>query len=188
MYLIHNTTIKYLKHILLDGELKSSASTGNLNEGYGIYDHHEQKFVYFSTVDTLDNENVIGEVTLYFNSQLLYNRTYYVGTYHSSSPNILDEDRKSEYKLKIPRYYKKTDTVLKKLYKQSVKSHKTAFQIFQQVAIKNKCDLKYLECIQFHMFSLETPINKTILQTIKKYYPNVRVTYKKINIPSKNKN
>jgi len=38
MFLIHNTLTDYLENILLDQQLKSPSQTGNLNEGYGVYE------------------------------------------------------------------------------------------------------------------------------------------------------
>jgi hypothetical protein len=84
MFLFHNTNLKTLKYILKDGYLKSYSLLKKegfnmskiKNEGIGLYE--ENKFVYFSCVNELFNENIIGNITLYFNSELLFNITFWV--------------------------------------------------------------------------------------------------------------
>jgi len=46
MYLFHNTTLRSLKQILIDGKLKASYLTGKRNEGHSIYESRDQK-IYF---------------------------------------------------------------------------------------------------------------------------------------------
>ena len=46
MYLFHNTNLTSLKMILKDGLLKAPYLTNILNEGDGIYDAKDQKFIY----------------------------------------------------------------------------------------------------------------------------------------------
>ena len=75
MYIIHNTDMKYLFNILKEEKIKSNKMTGNINEGYGIYDTN--KFVYFSTTNTLFDTKTYGQVIIYLPSELLFNRTFY---------------------------------------------------------------------------------------------------------------
>ena len=50
MYLFHNTNLLSLKKIIKDGLIKASYLTNNLNEGDGIYDTKDQKFIFFSVI------------------------------------------------------------------------------------------------------------------------------------------
>lgn len=185
MYLFHMTNINSLKNILMDGELKSASLTENLDWGDGLYEAKNKKFVFFSVVDKIEKDlaGMIG-VVLYFDYNLLYNRTYYISTVWSSTPNELGKlntNGGKEYKLKYPQYYKKTKNVLKKLYDKSVLKNSKSFFIFQQVAIKNKVNLKYLKCIEFG--SKVKPSN-IILKILKKEYPDVEIRYSKSKISS----
>lgn len=187
MYLIHNTTSHGLKSILKDGCLKSfslldekekkkSAGEG----GNSLYTKNH--FVYFSCTEKLFEENTYACIILYFNSKLLFNKSFYVATGHSSSPDILEEgkteyDEKNipykKYKRKYNRYYKKYDIVLKKLYDNSINAlNGRAFQIFQQIAIRNTVNLDELVGIEFKHISI---INNSIINYINKYYPNIMI-------------
>jgi hypothetical protein len=172
MYLFHITIQKYIKNILLDGELKSSKLTNNINEGEGIYKSQQQQFIFFSVTNNKnDINNLIGQVILLFDYKLLINRSFYVSTIHSGSPENLAKWNKGEdYKLKYPKYYKNTEKVLKKLYDQSKLRDPKYFQIYQQVAIKNKVSLKYLKYI---VFKFEP--SKNILNILKNDYPDVKI-------------
>lgn len=93
MYLFHNTNISSLKLIIKYGFLKSYSILKKLNKvpkdtlGSGLYT--ENNFVYFSCVDKLFDENMHGNVILYFNSKLLYNRSFYVSNIWSPYPNYI---------------------------------------------------------------------------------------------------
>ena len=160
MYLIHNTNIKSLKSILKDGYLKSfsllkkSNKTPKNGESGGLYT--ENNYVYFSCVDKLFDKNIIGSVTLFFNSKLLFNKSFYVSNMHSSSPKDLSEwwvkDEKGKrikmYKRKYNRYYTNYDSVLKRLYDYSISVlNGKYYQVFQQVAVLNKVNLNELVAI-----------------------------------------
>lgn len=171
MYLIHNTTNgKIIKQILLDKKLKSPYLTGIINEGEGIYKPNEQKFVYFSVIDKLDSKyKIYSDVTLYFDYKLLNNRTFYIGKEHNFQPDI--------YHKKYEKYYKYTKKILNNLFNFSIKvlSKGKAFQVFQQVSIKNQCNLNNLVKIKFQ----KKKPSKLILEIINKNYPNVILEYKK---------
>jgi hypothetical protein len=169
MFLIHNTRLEYLKLILKEGELKSSKLTGNINEGDGIYDSN--KYVYFHTTDKIFDKGVIGQITLYFTSDFLYNRSYLISTYISSSPN-------NGYKRKINRYSKNYNKILLDLYNHSLlpkvfldKSKKHIFFQFHQIAILNKVNITK-SLIGIHFFIRPS---EGIIKYIKKYYPNVEI-------------
>jgi hypothetical protein len=186
MYLIHNTNISALKSILKDGYLKSYSLLKKKptdNEGEGLYT--ENNFVYFSCTDKLPDNKIHSSITMYFNSKLLFNKTFYVSTMHSYEPDKLGEwhdiddngQKKKMYKRKYNRYYTKYNTVLKKLYDFSISLlNGKAFQVFQQVAVRNKVNLDELVAIEFNDKSL---ITDSIKNYINKYYPNVII----LNIP-----
>ena len=152
-----------------DSELKSNKLTSNINEGDGQYKINN--YIFFGTSLTTFNKNIFSSCTLYFISDILYNRKFYLTTSHTPEPNKLYE-RKKEYSREYPRYYTKINYVLKKLYEYSVKKYKKVFQVFQQVAIKNKCNIKnFLIAIQ-----LKKPSDK-ILNYISIHYPKVTLHY-----------
>jgi hypothetical protein len=180
MYLIHNTSLPALKSILQDRELKSLSllkkqnknfSRYAPNEGEGIYT--KNNFVYFSCTDKLYDKNIIGHVTMYFNSKLLFNKSFYLSTMHSPHPEGLYESR-IDYKRKYNGYYNKYNTVLKKLYNYSISKLKNgrAFQIFQQIAVRNKVNLNELVAIEFNNKILVTD---SIIKYITKMFPNVEI-------------
>ena len=181
MYLFHNTSSDSLKNILKDGYLKSYSllkkedPNAMPNEGDGIYT--ENNFVFFSCVDELFKYKIHSNITLYFNSKLLFNRTFYLATCHSPEPDNLHEWKQQGhqmYKRKYNRYYKKYNDVLKKLFNYSINilPDAASFQVFQQIAISNKVNLKELICIEFRDKNDATP---DVVQYIKKYYPNVEI-------------
>jgi hypothetical protein len=191
MYLIHNTSTSLLKSILKDGELKSYSLLKKINktpkysEGDGLYT--ENKFVYFSCTNKLFDKKILSDVTLYFNSKLLFNKSFYVSTMHSPEPDnlgewlITNEDgtKYKVYKRKYNRYYTKYNTVLKKLYDSSVSQlNGEAFQVFQQVAVRNKVKLNELVAIQFNNDKLVTD---NIINYITKHYPYVKIKKNKFN-------
>lgn len=182
MYLIHNTNVSSLKSILKDGELKSYSLLKKINktpkdgEGGGLYT--ENNFVYFSCTDKLFDKKILSSITLYFNSKLLFNKSFYVSTTHSPEPDYLGEwtVKKEDgtinkyYKRKYDRYYTKYNTVLKKLYDLSVsRLNGDAFQVFQQIAVRNKVKLNELVAIQFNNMP------DSIINYITKHYPDVKI-------------
>lgn len=178
MYLFHGTTEKYLKKILKDGELKSSALTGFVMEGSGVY--KTNPYVYFSTTPKLFDKKVLGKVIIYLKSELVYDKIFFVSTFHNPCPNITGQWKSHnniEYKRKYKKNYKKYNDVLLKLYNSSISKlpHGRAFQVFNQVAIKNRVKIhKYLAGIQ-----LFNP-NIKLVKYIKKYYPDVRILENKV--------
>jgi hypothetical protein len=162
----------------MDGYLKSSKLTNNKEgEGSGIYD--TTPFVYFSTTNKLFDKDVSSRITLYFNSKLLYNKSFYVSTVLSADPTKLAEwkselnVKSKEYKRKYKKNYSHYDKILLKLYKNSITKIPggKAFQVFQQIAINNKVNLDNLVGIQFNY---EAP-TQSILGFINKNYPHVKI-------------
>ncbi len=197
MYLFHNTTSESLKNILKDGYLKSlsllkkEGYNAIANEGDGHY--IENNFVFFSCVDELFKYKISSSITLYFNSKLLFNRTFYIANHHTPKPepepnNLKKQDNLKEldnlkkwkengdppYKQKYDRYYKKYNDVLKKIFNRSISILPNAFsfQLFQQIALSNKVSIKELVGIEFKNKNDATP---DIIQYINKYYPNVEI-------------
>ena len=180
MFLFHSTNMKSLKLILKEHYMKSNKITGNINEGYGIYGKHENKFVYFGTTPNLFDDYCMGSIIIYFKTDLLYNRSFYVSTVHSPEPDYLGEWENKEgleYKRKYSKYTENYNIILKKLYDNSIKRfNKRLFQIFQQVAILNKINItKYIIGIQFS----ETPDEK-FMKYINKNYPDIKTSIKNI--------
>jgi hypothetical protein len=183
MFLVHNTDISGLKSILKDGYIKSYSllkkSKKPFTSGHGDGLYTENKFVYFSYVDKLFDKRIYSEITLYFDSKLLFNKSFYVANLHTSTPNKLYEwwnkDEKGNkikmYKRKYNKYYTKYNTVLQKLYEYSISllPHGRAFESFQQIAIRNKINLDNLVGIKFK----KNIVSDNVINYIKKYYPNV---------------
>jgi hypothetical protein len=176
MYLIHNTDITSLKSILKDSCLKSLSlqrktnKNAQLGEGYGIYS--ENNFVYFSCTNKLFDNKVSAVITLYFNSKLLFNKSFYIANLHSSTPRRLLTDSNKTNKKKYNKNYTKYNSVLTKLYNYSISVLKKgkAFQVFQQIAVRNKVNLDELVAIQFYNKSFAT---ESIIKYITKFYPNI---------------
>ena len=184
MYLFHVATFNALKSILKDGYLKSYSLLKKSNktpkDSLGSSLYIENNFVFFSCCDKLFDDKIIGNVILYFNSKLLYNRSFYVSTVWSPYPDYLGEwysggknNKKKEYKRKYNRYYSKYDNVLKKLYDHS--TPKFEYFQFNQVAVRNKVNLKELVAIEFS----ESFKNDKILNYISKNYPNIEIKISK---------
>jgi hypothetical protein len=177
MYLAHITELKYIKNILEDGELKSNKLTNNIESGEGIYNTHNN-FVYFITTEKLFDKKILGSVILYLNSDLIYNRTFYVSTTWSNTPDHISEwysNKRFQYKRKYSRYYDKYNQILSKLYNYSINvlPNSNSFQVFQQVAIKNKVNITdKLIGIQFQ----SKPSNK-LIQYIHTNYPDVKIIF-----------
>jgi hypothetical protein len=186
MYLIHNTNISSLKSTLKYGYLKSYSllkkenNTQKNGEGSGLYT--KNNFVYFSCVDNLFDKKIHSSITMYFNSKLLFNKSFYVSTHYSPYPNELGEwwiknhkgNRIKMYKRKYNRYYTKYNRVLKKLYDYSFSvSNGYLFQVFQQIAVRNKVNLNELVAIEF-----KKNVTDDIINYITKYYPNIIIKKK----------
>jgi hypothetical protein len=179
MYLIHNTDITSLKSILKDKCLKSLSlqkktnKKAQPNEGSNLYT--ENNYVYFSCTNKLfDNKvfaNIAKGITLYFNSNLLFNKSFYVANLHSYTPQQL-ATWGFNYKKKYNKNYTKYNSVLTKLYNYSISVLKKgeAFQVFQQIAVRNKVNLDELVAIQFYNKSFAT---ESIIKYITKFYPNI---------------
>lgn len=86
MYLVHETLLGNLYLILKEGKLKSHYLSGRINNGYGVYSE-PNKFVYFFLERKLFIDSTFGTCKLYFNTELLYNRDFYLSTLQSSSPD-----------------------------------------------------------------------------------------------------
>ena len=164
MYLFHNTNLTSLKMIVKDGLLKASYLTNILNEGDGIYDAKDQKFIYFSVIDNLNSKyKIYSDITLYFDTKILWNRSFYIAPYHSGNPDKLNKDKK-----KYKQYYKNTNSVLNKLFNNSISKNKV-FQPFQQIAIKKQVNLKYLQAIKFN----KSKPSKELIKLLTNEFPNI---------------
>ena len=87
---------------------------------------------------------------------------------------MMKEKKIKKYKRKYNKYYTKYNTVLKKLYNQSVSIlNGSSFQVFQQVAIRNKINLNELVAIEFKYKSEIDDIIINYINYITKYYPNI---------------
>jgi len=182
MYLIHNTDITSLKSILKDKCLKSLSlqkkTNKNAQPNYGDGVYTENNFVYFGCTNKLfDNkvlENIATGITLYFNSKLLFNKSFYVANLWSAVPQRLATWKSDgiKYKKKYNKNYTKYNSVLIKLYNYSISVLKKgeAFQVFQQIAVRNKVNLDELVAIQFYNKSCAT---ESIIKYITKFYPNI---------------
>lgn len=188
MYLFHVTTIDNFELIMKDDSLKSvnllkkEGKNVSLNEGNGIY--KTNNFVYFSCVNKLFNKNILSnEVILYFDTKLLYQNIFYVSTMHLDFPAYLYEGNnggKEEYKRKYNKHYKLYNLVLKKLYKHSISllENGKSFQIFQQIAVRHKVNLKkYLVAIEIR--NIKGKNISELIDYIKNNYENVIIKYNK---------
>ena len=174
MQLIHHTDTEFIFKILKSKELKSNKLTGNINQGDGIYDSNS--FIYFATTPLFLDVRTSVPVTLYFDSDILYNRNFYIANMHTSTPDeTYRANKHGYYKTHYGRYTKNINSILQKLYNNSMnhKDKKKYFYIFQQIAIKNKVSLKYLTGIDFGCY---TP-SDTLLKFISKNYPDIEVKY-----------
>ena len=150
--------------ILKDGLLKAPYLTNILNEGDGIYDTKDQKFIYFSVIDDLNSKyKIYSDITLYFDTKILWNRTFFIAPYHSGNPDKLNKDKK-----KYKQYYKNTNSVLSKLFNNSISKNKV-FQPFQQIALKKQVNLKYLKAIKFNKFKP----SKELIKLLTDKFPNI---------------
>jgi len=73
---------------------------------------------FFSVIDDLKSKyTIFSDVTLYFDPNMLWNRTYYIAYSHTSKPHKLTERKNSK---KYKQYYKYTNTVLNKLFNYAI--------------------------------------------------------------------
>ena len=150
--------------ILKDGLLKAPYLTNILNEGDGIYDTKDQKFIYFSVIDDINSKyKIYSDITLYFDTKILWNRSFFIAPYHSGNPDKLNKDKK-----KYKQYYKNTNSVLNKLFNNSISKNKV-FQPFQQIAIKKQVNLKYLQAIKFN----KSKPSKELINLLTNEFPNL---------------
>jgi hypothetical protein len=150
--------------ILKDGLLKAPYLTNIINEGDGIYDTKDQKFIYFSVIDDLNSKyKIYSDITLYFDTKILWNRTFFIAPYHSGNPDKLNKDKK-----KYKQYYKNTNSVLNKLFNNSISKNKV-FQPFQQIALKKQINLKYLQAIKFN----KSKPSKELINLLTNEFPNI---------------
>ena len=178
MYLIHNTDITSLKSILKDNCLKSLSlqkkTNKNTHANYGDGVYTENNFVYFACTNELFDNKVMVGITLYFNSKLLFNKSFYVANLYSSTPQRLATWKSDgiKYKKKYNKNYTKYNSVLTKLYNYSISVLKKgeAFQVFQQIAVRNKVNLDELVAIQFYNKSCAT---ESFIKYITKFYPTI---------------
>lgn len=180
MILFHSTNNNSINKILNNNELVSSAISGNLCNGHGIYNSDDNNFIYFSTVDDHNEKYMYQEsITLFFESDLLFNRSFFVSTVQSGIPQYESKwnsgkSGKSEYKIKYAQYTSGITKILKKLFMRDIVQNNSEKIFFQnQVAIKNRCSLKKLFMIYFD----SEPSVKT-MKILKTQYPNVKIIIK----------
>lgn len=186
MYLVHETSHQSLKEILNENCIKSLnlLKPSYLNQGDGIYKNN--KFVYFTTIEKLFDKYV-GNIVIYINSDILYNRAFYVSTHHSPYPDKLYEETTNnitEYNRKYNRYTKNYNKILQKLYKYSINVlNGKSYNAFQQVAVKNKINIaNYIIGIYISDYkTIDNTETDKLIYYLKKNYPNIlikRVIYK----------
>jgi len=183
MILSHETKLKYLKKILEQNELKSSILTGSINQGNASYKSNQNNLVFFRAVKKITDiqypEGI--SVILFFDSNILYNKSYWVSTVNSVRPSNWNSKTKitwknnwendPQYSIKYKQYYKNTKRVLKKLYLHSV----SAGCICNTVAVLNKINIKN-HLIAVVIFPGIKESKKTSFKKyIKKYYPHTTV-------------
>ena len=169
----------FAKKIIKDGALKPAKDTGNIGQGEGIYEPSMQSFIFFNTTHNLFEKRIFDKVLFYFKSDFLINKSFYTAKMHSGNPAGLNKDKK-----KYPKNTKQYERVLKNLYTQSIKRLPGGkyFFVSQQVAIKNKLSgtnfKKNIVGIQFNNMQP----SKTLLNYIKKEYPNVLVDIRFVDL------
>ena len=116
MYLIHNTDITSLKSILKDKCLKSLSlqreTNKNAQTNLSGDTYTENNFVYFACTNKLFDNKVSAVITLYFNSKLLFDKSFYITNLHSSTPQRLVTDSNKTNKKKYNKNYTKYNSVL----------------------------------------------------------------------------
>jgi len=178
MYLTHSTEIEFIFDILNSNQLKSSSKTGNLNQGDGIY--AKSKFVFLSLLNRF--KPIIGEITLYFNTNAIIDKDFYIANSHSGNPDKLfsNKDYYKKY-IKTDKTHAYKLKVLEKLYKDSYihkDKDKQYYWINNQVAVDYPIDLDYLETIQLNQTDLTRRHKDKYLKLvkyIKKNLPNVKL-------------
>ena len=73
--------------------------------GDGVY--NESNYIYFSCCKKLFDSKIMGNVVLYFDSKLLFNRKFFIANFYTSSPNILEEKKLKNGDILYSRKYKK---------------------------------------------------------------------------------
>jgi hypothetical protein len=138
--------------------------------------------VYFTTTDKLFDKKYIGYILIYINSDILYNRAFYVSTHHSAYPDKLYEEKiinnTKQYKRKYNRYTKNYNEILKKLYNYSTNiSNGKAYNAFQQITIKNKINIaNYIIGIYISEYkSINNTETDKLINYIEKNYSNILI-------------
>lgn len=178
MLLSHETTTKYIIQILKQNELKSNALTGLLNQGEGIYSYIDK--VFFRAVKKIEDICLPeGDVILYFDPKILFNKSFWVSTTNSVDTNCKTKHTKNigwsndpQYQMKYKQYYQYTNNVLKKLYLHSraAGSHCIAnsVTVINNIKIKN-----HLNTVVISM--PESKKKQQILKLLKEKYPETKV-------------
>jgi hypothetical protein len=177
--LSHETKLKYLAKILEQNELKSSALSGSLNQGSGIYDKSNE--IYFRAVKNIkDITRPEGNVILFFNSKILYNKPFWISTTNSADTDTHTKStwnikwkNDPQYSMKYKRHYKYVDKALKKLYLHSVSAGHPMI-IYNSVTVLNKINIK--EHLVAIVLTPSVESKKEILEKyIKKHYPHTKI-------------
>lgn len=187
MYLVHETNFDYLYLILQDCELKSNYLTGKINQGDGVYEK-KNKFVYFSLERKLFSNTNYGRIKLYFDIDLLSNRSFYISTVQSAYPENEAMWKTSEGKEIKKKYQKNTKNILEILEK--FYYYNNFVFLFGQIAIKNKVNIqKYLVGVEFIPTGIKKldidfeKKTKKIMNLLNEKYPLVKINiFEKKNI------
>lgn len=168
MFIFHITTSEGLMGILKDGEIKSSALTGTLNEGSGIY--KKSNWVYFSTTDKLFDRNANSSIILFLDSKALKNRNFYV------YQGFVGDPKKTKL---IKKNNPDIDKILYELYKNSIKpGYEPYFRVFQQIAVQKRLKLgKFLRGVMITRPGKYSKIYEKITRIIFDNYPRTELFY-----------
>lgn len=179
MYVFHLTSHKYIMSILKTGKILSGSVTGNLEIGFGIYGNNLSRFIFFSTCSKIFDKRINSHVIIYFKPEFLYDCKYYLSTgYAADPPSAL----KLPQTAVITKMIKKRDNsflrYLKQLYLYSVSLSNNGFYAFNQIAIKDKLNIKE------YMVGIEFQYEPTfeIIKYLVNNYPDVKIKINKQSI------
>tara|TARA_Y200000002_G_scaffold370337_1_gene365686 strand:+ start:609 stop:1199 length:591 start_codon:yes stop_codon:yes gene_type:complete len=185
MYLIHETSEDSLKKILEEGQLKAAYLIENTEDlwchGAGIlYPSNEQKCIFFNVIDSLQ-KRLLSSTLLYFDSKLLNNRSFYVSGGLICAPDYIKPfnenkksyNRKKNFHIKYKQHTKNIDIILRNLLDYSYACSKDIFLIYQQIAIKQHCNLNYLKKIRFTGNDSVHKETKALIRFLHKSYPHL---------------
>ena len=189
MYLFHLTKIDYLHDILTSGYLLPSNKTGNIEMGKGEYE--KSPYVYLSAAYMNEVPHYKDRVILWFNTNCLTNKPFQIDDVHRSKPNgeiikTKDIDKIEKELIKLNKYNKDKIDGIKKQYDPNKKydcdgligvkkvqclllNRGNWYEFnFNQVAIKNKINIKFI-CLITIISDDKKKIKKCVDLLIDKY-------------------